>query len=157
MRDKIWMSVRSKLPEGSLLPWWAITMRAILFPLDFFFWRMSQTRGYQCESDTWRIEGVTYSAVAMRWLAKAQGETYRVTRTGETVTLERVQPLQDGYWTPWHLAAEAVSAAVAAEREAIDRMLDHRSHQIDGLSDACSFAAEVLRDMRKQIRAMGPK
>ena len=51
-----------------------------------------QTRGYQCESDTWRIEGVTYSAVAMRWLAKAQGETYRVTRTGETVTLERVQP-----------------------------------------------------------------
>ncbi len=92
MRDKIWMSVRSKLPEGSLLPWWAITMRAILFPLDFFFWRMSQTRGYQCESDTWRIEGVTYSAVAMRWLAKAQGETYRVTRTGETVTLERVQP-----------------------------------------------------------------
>ena len=68
-----------------------------------------------------------------------------------------LQPLQDGYWTPWHLAAEAVSAAVAAEREAIDRMLDHRSHQIDGLSDACSFAAEVLRDMRKQIRAMGPK
>lgn len=53
---------------------------------------MSQTRGYQCESDTWRIEGVTYSAVAMRWLAKAQGETYRVTRTGETVTFERVQP-----------------------------------------------------------------
>ena len=55
------------------------------------------------------------------------------------------------------LTNDQVSAAVAAEREAIDRMLDHRSHQIDGLSDACSFAAEVLRDMRKQIRAMGPK
>ena len=55
------------------------------------------------------------------------------------------------------LTNDQVSAAVAAEREAIDRMLDHRSYQIDGLSDACSFAAEVLRDMRKQIRAMGPK
>jgi len=64
-------------------------MRAILFPLDFFFWRMSQTRGYQYESDTWMIEGVRYSGDALRWLAKAQGETYRVERIGDTVKLTR--------------------------------------------------------------------
>lgn len=90
MRDMIWNAVRSKVPEGMILPWWALTVRAALFPLDFFYWRMSQTRGYQWQNDTWLIEGVTYSGTALRYLAKAQGEMYRVTRTGETVTLERV-------------------------------------------------------------------
>lgn len=90
MRNTIWNAVCSKLPEGMILPWWALAARAVLFPLDFLFWRMSQTRGYQRQSDTWLIEGVTYSGRALRLFAQAQGETYRVTRTGETVTLERV-------------------------------------------------------------------
>ena len=90
MRDMIWNAVRSQVPEGMILPWWALTVRAVLFPLDFFYWRMSQTRGYQWEKDAWLIEGVTFSGAALRNLAAAQGETYRVKRTGETVTLERV-------------------------------------------------------------------
>ena len=90
MRNKIWNVVRSKVPEGMILPWWALAVRAILYPLDFFYWRMGQTRGYQWQSDTWLIEGVTYSSTALRYLAQAQGETFRVARTGETVTLERV-------------------------------------------------------------------
>ena len=73
------------------MPWWALTVRAALFPIDFLYWRLSKYRGYQWESDTWLIYGVRYSAEALHWLARAQGETYRVTRTGETVTLERVQ------------------------------------------------------------------
>lgn len=59
-------------------------------PDGVFYWRMSQQTGYQWQNDTWLIEGVTYSGAALRYLAAAQGETYRVTRTGETVTLERV-------------------------------------------------------------------
>ena len=90
MRNKMWNVVRSKVPEGMILPWWALAVRAILYPLDFFYWRMGQTRGYQWQSDTWLIEGVTYSSTALRYLAQAQGETFRVARTGETVTLERV-------------------------------------------------------------------
>lgn len=90
MRNMIWTAVRSKVPEGMILPWWALAVRAALYPLDFLFWRMSQTRGYQWQNDTWLIEGVAYSGTALRWLAKAQGEMYRVTRNGETVTLERV-------------------------------------------------------------------
>jgi hypothetical protein len=90
MRNKVWNAVRAKVPEGMALPWWALTARAVLYPLDFFYWRMSQTRGYQWQNDTWLIEGVTYSGVALRYLAAAHGETYRVTRTGETVTLEQV-------------------------------------------------------------------
>ena len=90
MRDRFWNAVRSKVPEGMILPWWALIVRAVLYPVEFFYWRMSRTTGYQLENDTWRIHGVTYSAKALRWLAKAQGETYRISRTGETVTLERV-------------------------------------------------------------------
>ena len=51
---------------------------------------MGKTRGYQYESDTWSIEGVKYTGAALRSLAKAQGETYKITRTGDCVTLERV-------------------------------------------------------------------
>ena len=90
MRNMIWSAVRSKVPEGMILPWWALTVRAVLYPLDFFYWRMSRRTGYQWQNDTWLIEGVTYSGAALRHLAAAQGETYRVTRAGETVTLERV-------------------------------------------------------------------
>jgi hypothetical protein len=94
MRNEIWNAVRSKVPEGMILPWWALTTRAVLFPLDFLFWRMSHARGYQWQNDTWLIEGVTYSGAALRRLAGAQGEMYRVTRTGETVTLERVHNVE---------------------------------------------------------------
>ncbi len=90
MRDRIWNAVRTNVPEGMILPWWALAVRAALYPLEFFYWRMSNTTGYQWQTDTWLINGVTYSAESLRWMAKAQGETYRVTRAGETVTLERV-------------------------------------------------------------------
>ena len=90
MRYQIWDWLRAKHPEGMMLPLWLLTARAVLFPLEFFYWRMNKAEGYQYESDTWLIAGVTYSGKALRLLAKAQGETYRVTRNGETVTLERV-------------------------------------------------------------------
>jgi hypothetical protein len=90
MRDALWTLARKNIPEGQILPTWAVLIRALLYPLDFFYWRMSQTRGYQWQSDTWLIEGVTYSGQALRWLAQAKGETYRVTRKGGVLTLERL-------------------------------------------------------------------
>jgi len=91
MRNKIWKLVRSKIPEGMMLPWWALSVRAVLFPLDFFYWRMSQATGYQWQNDTWLIAGITYSGESLRLLAESQGEVYRITRTGDVVTLERVR------------------------------------------------------------------
>lgn len=89
MRDKLWDIATAKHPAGKILPNWLLWIRALLFPLDSFYWYMSKTRGYQWESDTWNIEGVRYAGAALRMLAKAQGETYRITRVGECVTLER--------------------------------------------------------------------
>ena len=96
MRNVIWNFVRRHIPEGMILPWWAATAWAVLYPLDFFYWRMSQGTGFQPESDTWLIDGVTYSAKALRLFSEAQGETFRVTRVGEVVTLERVKEANNG-------------------------------------------------------------
>lgn len=90
VRDMIWHAVRKHVPEGMIIPAWALTVRAVLYPLDFFYWRMSRVTGYQWQSDTWLINGVTYSGEALRLLSKAQGHTYRVTRSGTTVKLDRV-------------------------------------------------------------------
>lgn len=90
MRDKLWKLATAKHPEGRILPLWLLVIRASLYPLDFFYWKVSENRGYQWQSNTWNIHGVKYSDEALRALAEAQGETYRVSRTGECVTLERV-------------------------------------------------------------------
>ena len=90
MRNNIWDWIIARLSEGQRLPWWALATRAILFPLDFFYWQFSRAVGYQWESDTWLIEGIRYSGRMLRLLSKSQGELYLVTRIGEIVTIERV-------------------------------------------------------------------
>ena len=90
MRCAIWDWLRSNYPEGSVLPFWLLIVRSLIYPLDFLRWRLGMNTGYQFESDTWTIYGVRYSAIALLMLAKAEGEVYRVTRTGGTVSLERV-------------------------------------------------------------------
>jgi hypothetical protein len=90
MRDAIWRWARRGLPEGCILPWWLLAIRAALYPLEFLRWRLARSHGWQFESDTYRLYGVTYSGAALRALADADGEVYRITRRGEVVTLERV-------------------------------------------------------------------
>lgn len=90
MRDTIWRRVRAHVPEGQILPWWALAARAVLYPIDFLFWGLSATRGYQPATDTWLINGVKYSGRSLFLLAHADGETFRVTRSGDTVIFERV-------------------------------------------------------------------
>jgi hypothetical protein len=77
-------------PEDMIFPQWLIVIRAILYPLDSFYYKMSENRGYQWKSNTWNIHGVRYTDEALRALAEAQGETYRITRTGDCITLERL-------------------------------------------------------------------
>lgn len=90
MRESIWMWVSRNHPEGMVLTKWLYLIKAILFPLKFFYWKMSKAHGYQWETDTWNIEGVRYTGDALKAIAKAQGETYRITRINNYVTFERV-------------------------------------------------------------------
>jgi hypothetical protein len=91
MRNYIWKIATSKHPEGMILPWYLLAVRAILYPLDFFYWRMSRTTGYDPMCDVWKIEGVSYTGAAMRALAESDGEIYKFKRTGDTLTVERVE------------------------------------------------------------------
>lgn len=90
MRCMIWGWFRSNHQEGAVLPLWLLVVRSILYPLDFLRWRLGMKNGYQFESDTWVIGGVRYSTRALLMLAKAEGGVYRITRTGDTVSLEIV-------------------------------------------------------------------
>ena len=90
MRDKLWKWATVKQPAGVILPRWLVVVRAILYPLDTFYWWYGRQNGYNPQYDEWRIHGVRYTGDALRNLADAQGETYRITRSGEVVTLERV-------------------------------------------------------------------
>jgi len=47
----------------------------------------------------------------------------------------------------------AIAEAVAAEREVWAAQLESRAKLLDGLSYACSFAAEVLRKQAAKMRA----
>jgi hypothetical protein len=90
MRNRIWAWATSGLQQGQILPMWALCVRAVLFPLDFFYWRMSKVMGYDWRTDSLIIDGVRYDCAAFRLLSKANGETYRITRRGNRVYLERV-------------------------------------------------------------------
>lgn len=90
MRKTIWRAIRRNIPIGEVLPWWAIAIRAALFPIDFLYWRMSLSVGYQWKKDIWLINGVTYSGETLFRLSKAKGEVYRITRIDDNVRFERV-------------------------------------------------------------------
>lgn len=95
MRNKLWKLAVGKHPEAEILTRWLIVVRALLYPMDTFYWKMSEGRGYQWRTRTWIIHGVHYHDDALRALAKAQGETYRITRTGKCVNLERLEALKN--------------------------------------------------------------
>ena len=95
MRDAIWRWLRAEYPVGCILPWWLICVRALLYPVDFAYWKLGRSRGYQIESDTWLIGGVHYSSAAMRHLSQAHGQLYRVTRVGDVIDFVEVHVTED--------------------------------------------------------------
>lgn len=100
-RRNFWRWVRRSVDEGALLPRWAIVVRWILFPMDSAYWHLASTRGYNPLRDTWLIDGMEFTGAAMHALVNSHGEVFRITRTGQTVTLERVQTAQPGgRWRP---------------------------------------------------------
>ncbi|MBL4864908.1 MAG: hypothetical protein JKY67_00855 [Pseudomonadales bacterium] len=90
MRKEIWKIAVGKHPQGTIMPRRLLVLRAVLYPLKTFYWKMNQSNGYQVNIDIWIIDGVKYSGVMLRAMAEAQGETYKMTRNGEIITLERV-------------------------------------------------------------------
>jgi len=95
LRNKFWETIIRGYPEGELLNFWRFVVKCVLFPIDTFYWLMSKQRGYQPMRDTWIIEGIEYSAKALRWMAHADGETYRIVSDGKVVSMERVVMIEE--------------------------------------------------------------
>lgn len=90
MRDKFWRFAVRNHPEGEILTWWLMTLRTILFPLDTFYWRYGSKNGYDLRRNEWNIHGIKYTDEALRALSKSQGEVFKITKVGESITLERI-------------------------------------------------------------------
>jgi hypothetical protein len=89
MKEKLWNWILGTTPEGQLLTPWQIAAYALLWPLDFLFWHLSKTRGYQFWDDTWLIHGTRWSSASLRYLSRADGKLLKVTRRdGDLVTIE---------------------------------------------------------------------
>jgi hypothetical protein len=92
MRERLWAAAARRHPEFMILSRRLLILRAILFPLQALHSYMHRMDGYQIQSDTWLISGVRYSRKTLQCLSNAQGETYKINRSGDTVTLERLTP-----------------------------------------------------------------
>lgn len=76
------------------MPFWALCLRAVLFPLEIFYWQMNQHYGYNWQTDVWNIAGCKFSGPSLRYMAQAQGKTYKITQSAGVVTLQLVQPIE---------------------------------------------------------------
>lgn len=91
MRKRIWRFARSKYPITDRLPWWLVTVKVILFPLEFFYWYMNRHTGYQICIDAWKIDGVVYSSETLEELANGNGKLFRIKRIDGYVTVSEVR------------------------------------------------------------------
>lgn len=90
MRERIWRFVGRFLKEGCLLPWWAIAIRFVLFPLDSFYWSFSCRTGYQPWKDEWMIHGIKFSGGALRMLGKCDGGIYKIELRNDVIRFELI-------------------------------------------------------------------
>lgn len=87
IRDRLWVWLRRRTPEGSLLPRWLIIARCILFPVQAAGWYLSSRVGYIPSLDVYRIHGAEYTGDAMRALAESTGQVFMVARIDGAVSM----------------------------------------------------------------------
>ena len=95
MRNKLWDFFTRNHPDGAILTRRLRIIRALLFPLDALYWKLSKSRGYQYESDTWVINGVKYSGKALRTLSHATGDVFEITRDNDILVVRRIDNIED--------------------------------------------------------------
>ena len=91
LRLKIWHWFRARfsVPEGQMLPFWQRVVYACLFPLQYFYWRMSEKHGYDLQTDTWCIHGVKFSGIFFRHFAVGEDGVVRIVKEKGLVTIEK--------------------------------------------------------------------
>jgi hypothetical protein len=84
--------VHQYVPEGRILPWWAVSLRTLLFPREMLGHFLSRPNHYDVWTDTYLIHGVRYNGALFRTFANPdESQLYRFKRKGEMLTVERVE------------------------------------------------------------------
>lgn len=93
-RHKLWRNIMEDLgpPEGCIVPMWLRLVYAMLFPLHGLKVLLNDALGFDYLRMVWTIHGVDYSDRLFANFAAAEGETFKVTRINNVVTVERVSP-----------------------------------------------------------------
>ena len=90
MRNLIWtFLVRNRQP-GVVMPKWLLLIRALLSPLDFFYWYMNRNNGYQWETDIWLINGIKYSNQALKRIADSKGKTFTIYNQNDVLLFKEI-------------------------------------------------------------------
>ena len=97
-RSRLFRSmIRRHVPEGCILPWWALGVRTVLFPQEMLGHFLSRSNHYDVRTNTWLIHGVRYhDELFRRFAAPDEKGLYRFKRKGELVTIERVRIQEAG-------------------------------------------------------------
>jgi len=86
----------SNTSAGKMKPTWLVFIRAVLFPLDYFYYTIGKNKGYDIYTDPWKIHGITYSDELLRDVSMLYNGVFRVVkRENGCVTIERLPPSQD--------------------------------------------------------------
>ena len=93
-RSDLFYSVVSRyVSDGCVLPWWALGLRALLFPLEMLGYLLTRANHYDVMADIYVIHGVRYCGKVFRvFAAPDEKYLYRIVRNGDVVTIERVEP-----------------------------------------------------------------
>jgi hypothetical protein len=85
-----WVCDFFSLPEGKLLPKWAICAKFVLFPVEMLGWALTRPNHYDLLSDSYTIYGIKYDGSFFRCLAADSECVYRFRREGDLVVAERI-------------------------------------------------------------------
>jgi hypothetical protein len=94
LRHRLFRRLIAHVPEGQILPWWAIAIRSALFPLEALGYALTRQNHYQIWTDTYIIRGARFSGVFFNaMLHPRRDAVYRFTRKGDLVTAH-------AFWRP---------------------------------------------------------
>lgn len=149
-RLRLWSFFLRWHTVGTLLPWWLVAIRAVLFPLSFFYWRLSKHNGYQYETDSWLIHGVRYSGDFFRTFSLPSGDrVFRFARENETIIIEQVDLGDKGLVFAASSLLSACCAFVQVRREDPEALARAEQLAHDAISQAYKDYPEPLINCSK--------
>ncbi len=82
---------KAKHEPWMILPAWLLTIRAILFPLDFIAWKAGKKHGYIWSENVWVIHGKEYSDELFLHFSVGGNELFKIIENDNVVCIEKIK------------------------------------------------------------------